>query len=229
MKLIKKLIIRTELELLTGLHIGGSSDSVEIGGIDNPVIKTGTKNGQPYIPGSSLKGKIRSLLEQIRGISEVGGGRKLNYDEKSNDVKDIIDLFGYANDGKPSKLIFRDAFLSSESLTLLQACGDFLDMPYTESKWENVIHRVKGTAEHPRQMERVPAGVKFDVEFVINVWDDDEDGKNSFKLLKNGLKALELDYLGGSGSRGYGKVKFNWKMIDDYKQIDMTKLFENEA
>ena len=87
-------------------------------------------------------------------------------------------------------------------------------MPYTEGKWENVIHRVKGTAEHPRQTERIPAGVKFDVEFVLNIWDDDDE--NDMKaLLNEGIKALENDYLGGSGSRGYGQVRFSELICKD--------------
>ena len=213
-KLIKKLRINTTLHLLTGLHIGGSGDSVEIGGIDNPVIKLGTKDNQPYIPGSSLKGKIRSLLEQIAGVAEVGGGRKLKFDQKSADCKKIINLFGFANDNKPSKLIVRDAMLTSESIKLLEKSD--LDMPYTEGKWENVIDRVKGTAD-PRQTERIPAGVSFDVEFVVNVWDDD-DSADLVNLLMKGIHALENDYLGGSGSRGYGQVKFG-----DFIQTELSE------
>jgi CRISPR-associated protein Csm3 len=86
---------------------------------------------------------------------------------------------------------------------------------------------VKGTAEHPRQMERIPAGVFFDVEFVVNVWDDDKE-KDLLDLLQKGINALENDYLGGSGSRGYGQIKFDdddlkyshadetteWKMVE---------------
>ena len=55
-KLIKKIRVSAVIELLTGLHIGGSGDNIEIGGIDNPVIKIATRDNQPYIPGSSLKG-----------------------------------------------------------------------------------------------------------------------------------------------------------------------------
>ena len=89
---------------------------------------------------------------------------------------------------------------------MLRDCEN-LDMPYTEGKWENVIDRVKGTAENPRQTERIPAGVSFDVEFVINVWDDDK-AEDLLSLLKKGINALENDYLGGSGSRGYGQICF---------------------
>ncbi len=78
-RLVKKIRISTTLELLTGLHVGGNSDNVEIGGIDNPVIKVSTKDNQPYIPGSSLKGKMRCLLEQVEGSAKVGGNDKVNY------------------------------------------------------------------------------------------------------------------------------------------------------
>lgn len=194
-QLVKKIKINTTIELLSGLHIGGSGDSVEIGGIDNPVIKLATSDNQPYIPGSSLKGKMRCLLEQIAGSAKVGGDDEIN------------NLFGFSQTNQPSKLIVRDAMLTPESAKKLQDCEN-LDMPYTESKWENVIDRVKGTAEHPRQTERIPAGVKFDVEFVINVWDNDGEGKALVDLLKKGMNALENDYLGGNGSRGYGQIKF---------------------
>jgi CRISPR-associated protein Csm3 len=205
-KLVKKIKISTSIELITGLHIGGSSDSVEIGGIDNPVIIKAI-NKQPYIPGSSLKGKIRCLLEQIAGSPEVGRNDEIN------------NLFGYSEKEKsmPSKIIVRDAYLKKESEELLRKC-DNLDMPYTESKWENVIDRVYGTAKHPRQIERIPAGVSFDVEFIINVWDDDKnDGKELVELLEKGIRALENDYLGGNGSRGYGQIKFG-----ERKQEDIT-------
>ena len=193
-KLVKKIKLTTKLSLITGLHIGGGSDSVEIGGIDNPVIKIATRQNQPYIPGSSLKGKMRCLLEQIEGSTKVGGSPKVN------------NLFGFSQSNQPSKLIVRDALLTKESLEMLDNC-EYLDMPYTENKWENVIDRVKGTAEHPRQTERIPAGVSFDVEFVINVWNDDNEDA-LLDLLQKGMNALENDYLGGSGSRGYGQIKF---------------------
>lgn len=195
-QLIKKIKINTSLQLVSGLHVGGNGDNVEIGGIDTPVIKIATKDNQPYIPGSSLKGKMRCLLEQIEGNAKVGGN------------EEIDNLFGSADSKNPapSKLIVRDSYLTEESAKSLRNC-DNLDMPYTEGKWENVIDRVKGTAEHPRYIERVPAGAMFDVEFIINVWDDDKEDE-LISLLERGIKALENDYLGGSGSRGYGQIKF---------------------
>jgi CRISPR-associated protein Csm3 len=185
--------VSTKLTVVTGLHIGGSKDSVEIGGIDTPVIKVATRKNQPYIPGSSLKGKMRCLLEQVNGATAVGKSETVN------------NLFGYASNNQPSKLIVRDAYLTADSVEKLVAAS--LDMLYTENKYENTIDRVKGTAEHPRQSERVPAGAEFDVEMVINVWDNDNADELK-QLLRQGIALIENDYLGGSGSRGYGQVKF---------------------
>ena len=199
-KLVKKIRIRTTIELITGLHIGGSKDSVEIGGIDLPVIKLAVKDNQPYIPGSSLKGKMRCLLEQTEGASEIGMSSKVNK------------LFGITKDDKknrenqPSRLIVRDAMLTKESKEELEN-NDNLDMPFTENKFENTIDRVRGIAGNPRQSERVPAGAKFNVEFVINIWDDDDEAE-LMEYFRKGINLLENDYLGGSGSRGYGQIKF---------------------
>ena len=199
--LVKKIKINTTITLVTGLHIGGNSDNVEIGGIDNPVIKLATKENQPYIPGSSIKGKMRCLLEQAAGAKAVG----LN--EEVNNLFGITENKEYnISTTRPSKLIVRDAMLSEESVQTMKAC-DYLDMPFTETKSENVIDRVFGKAEHPRQTERVPAGAIFDAEFIINVWDDDDE-KALISMFKTGLKLIENDYLGGNGSRGYGQIRF---------------------
>jgi len=199
-QLVKKIKINTSITLITGLHIGGNSENVEIGGIDNPVIKLASKGDVPYIPGSSLKGKMRCLLEQAAGAPKVG------LDEKVNNLFGITENKAINTSNQPSKIIVRDAMLSDESKKMLLDC-DNLDMPYTENKFENVIDRVKGIAQHPRQTERVPAGAKFNAEFVINVWDDDDE-QEMMALFEKGIRLLENDYLGGSGSRGYGQIKF---------------------
>lgn len=204
-QIIKKIKITTTLELLTGLHIGGSKENVEIGGIDNIVIRTAVKDNQPYIPGSSLKGKMRCLLEQIAGSSEIGNNTEVNNLFGAPEIKEKGQII---QENRPSKIIVRDAMLTDNSVKKLKDCEDNLDMPYTENKYENTIDRIKGTALNPRQTERIPAGVSFDVEFVINVWDNDGDGKQLVDLLKKGIHALENDYLGGSGSRGYGQIRF---------------------
>ena len=199
-QLVKKIKINTSITLITGLHIGGNSENVEIGGIDNPVVKLASKGDVPYIPGSSLKGKMRCLLEQAAGAPKVG------LDEKVNNLFGITESRANNTSNQPSKIIVRDAMLSDDSKKILLDC-DNLDMPYTENKFENVIDRVKGIAQHPRQTERVPAGAEFNAEFIINVWDDDNE-QELVALFEKGIRLLENDYLGGSGSRGYGQIKF---------------------
>ena len=199
-QLVKKIKINTSITLITGLHIGGNSENVEIGGIDNPVVKLASKDDVPYIPGSSLKGKMRCLLEQAAGAPKVG------LDDKVNNLFGITESKANNTANQPSKIIVRDAMLSDDSKKMLLDC-DNLDMPYTENKFENVIDRVRGIAQHPRQTERVPAGAVFNAEFIINVWDDDDE-QELIALFEKGIRLLENDYLGGSGSRGYGQIKF---------------------
>ena len=199
-QLVKKIKINTSITLITGLHIGGNSENVEIGGIDNPVVKLASKGDVPYIPGSSLKGKMRCLLEQAAGAPKVG------LDTKVNNLFGITESKADNTSNQPSKIIVRDAMLSDDSKKMLLDC-DNLDMPYTENKFENVIDRVRGIAQHPRQTERVPAGAEFNAEFVINVWDDDDENE-LIAMFEKGIRLLENDYLGGSGSRGYGQIKF---------------------
>lgn len=233
--LVKKIKITTTLTLKTGLHIGGTNVNIEIGGIDKSVIKNGFKKNQPYIPGSSLKGKLRCLLEQMRGASTVGGNSDINklFGVLKKNSKEEKTAEEKPKEGCISKLIVRDAYINKKSLKELEDC-DNLDMPYTEIKSETSIDRITGTAKKGslRQIERIPAGVNFDAEFIINVWKENEtqdlkqEEKKLINLLEEGLHALENDYLGGNGSRGYGQVKVsplefqyaddstNWTMVD---------------
>lgn len=231
MKLKKKIIITGELELITGLHIGDSKDNVEIGGVDTPVVRR-KDNNQPYIPGSSLKGKMRALLELATGTNAESTFKKtVKKDDETNEVykghEIIPELFGAAgDDGNPSRIIVRDAYLTEEWAQKLGE-SEFTDMPYTEIKFENVINRIKGTAEHPRQIERVPAGAKFNVEFIINIFEDEQvNEKKYLELINSAIKLLEDDYLGGSGTRGYGKVKFNLN-LNEPKSKEIAEYFIN--
>ena len=209
-QLIKKIKIQTSITLVTGLHIGGSSENVEIGGIDSPVIKLGTHENQPYIPGSSLKGKMRCLLEQAAGAPKIGLNAEVN------NLFGIIESKTNGTSNQPSKLIVRDAMLTPKSVSALLG-SDGLDMPFTESKTENTIDRVEGATVKGgvRTTERVPAGAEFKAEFILNIWDDDDEAK-LLNLFKKGISLLENDYLGGSGSRGYGQIKFG--------ELNMTEL-----
>jgi CRISPR-associated protein Csm3 len=204
MKLKKKIIIKGTLTLLSGLHIGDSKENVEIGGVDSPVVRR-RDNNQPYIPGSSLKGKLRSLLEVAMGAN--ADTKFKDYSQKSMIIAQLFGWFGDKNiDGNPSRLLVRDASLSESSFEKLDK-SEFTDMPFTEVKFENVIDRLTGTAKNGgiRQIERVPAGAEFDIEFVINVMEDANEGE-FIALLDAGIALLQHDYLGGSGTRGYGQV-----------------------
>lgn len=202
-KFIGKLFVEGEITLLTGLHIGGSKESGEIGGLDNPVIKT--IRGIPYIPGSSLKGKIRCLLERKHGFQpERNEGEPCGCGNC-----EICLLFGaHSNRNRTiSRLIVRDSYLDEKHFLEEVLKNNFEDITYTEEKTENIIDRIKGTAQHPRIMERVPAGAKFRFSSSISFYEND----NTNSLIKSfveGLRLLEDDYLGGSGTRGYGHIRF---------------------
>lgn len=204
MKLIETKVVKGTIVLETGLHIGGSKSSLDIGGLDSPVIKT--PQGVPYIPGSSLKGKIRSLLGIKEGSVDV-----------LNDSDLLVKMFGSSAKGKEtiSRLIFRDALLDQRDFNeVFIEKNAILDTKFTEAKYENTIDRKSGTTKRGglRQIERVPAGAKFTFEVVVNRYEDNGKQDDDFSVkLKEGFKMLEDNYLGGSGSRGYGKVKIVYK------------------
>jgi CRISPR type III-A/MTUBE-associated RAMP protein Csm3 len=189
-------IIKGEIELVTGLHIGAGNSEVHIGGIDSEVVKDAY--GNPYIPGSSLKGKIRCLLELTEDLKNCGAPS--NIDKNPGSL--IPWIFGDTK--HMTRILFRDAPLSKESLQRVQ---DLMILP-TEEKSENSIDRIKGTASNPRNIERVIPGMKFDFEAVVRVMPGDDEAEFKRTIL-NGFALLEKDALGGSGSRGYGKIKFN--------------------
>ncbi|HDK7159188.1 type III-A CRISPR-associated RAMP protein Csm3 [Clostridium botulinum] len=215
--LMGKIFIDGDIILKTGLRIGGGNNSIEIGGIDNNVIKN--HRGEPYIPGSSLKGKLRSLLEI--STNRLKDGRPCNCGECS-----ICSIFGVgANENKqnlPTRIIVRDAFLNEDiKKQMYEKQGQFkrLELNYTESKYENTIDRLNSKAT-PRLIERVPEGASFRFQIIYSVFNN-KDIDNFNDLIK-GMKLLEDDYLGSNGSRGYGQVEFDnlnikIKVIKDYK------------
>ncbi|MDP2903135.1 MAG: type III-A CRISPR-associated RAMP protein Csm3 [Methylovulum sp.] len=210
--------ITGQIQLITGLHIGAGNEEVHIGGIDNGVIKH-PHTQQPYIPGSSLKGKMRSLLEWRAGLVGFTDGDPVKIehlaklpDAQKQHAEIIIRLFGNAGDAKNNadkvaelgitRLSFWDCGLHTDWLKKI----DKNNWLYTEAKSENIIDRIRGTAEHPRQTERVPADAIFDFKLGMKILADHEHAFIDTVLA--GLKLLELDGIGGSGSRGYGKIKF---------------------
>ena len=209
LKLVAKIKINGFIVAQTGLHIGGSKTALDIGGIDLNVIKT--VEGVPFVPGSSLKGKLRTMLAREAGSMKV-----------SEDRGAILEIFGGGERNAPQagRLIVRDAFLDS---THFKKTFDEmeLELPWTESKWENTINRKTGTAEHPRQLERVPAGTRFAFEIIYNNMNDNRADQHLNEIRK-AMRLLQDDYLGGQGSRGYGEITFEkmpktTRKIDDYR------------
>lgn len=209
MKLNSIVTVKGIICLKTGLHIGAGKDSIEIGGLDLPIMKN-PRTKAPYIPGSSIKGKLRSMLE----VTQLAGaeGIKPIISEKGEPCGCgkclVCELFGAhaaatdLKDKKPTRLLVRDAYLTD----YFQEKFENNELPM-EIKYENIINRISGTAEHPRPVERVPAGVQFEFELAIKVFEGDDEKK--FKeVIEKGLKLLELDGLGGHTSRGSGQVKF---------------------
>lgn len=199
-------LLRGIISCETGLHIGGTSEGIEIGGLENIVIRD-PKTDFPFIPGSSLKGKMRTLLE-------------LSYKDSSENIINSkgdpckcgkcipCKIFGSsAPDNKtskdedrqqgPTRLVVRDSFTTANDLE-------------TELKSENTINRITSEA-NPRNMERVPRGTEFKFEMIFSVYEN-EDYSNFLKLLDS-MKLLEDSYLGGSGTRGYGQIQFKSLLI----------------
>jgi|SRR5208283_2859178 len=218
--------ISGKIILKSGLHIGAGNTEMHIGGMDTPVIKHPHTN-DPYIPGSSLKGKIRSLLELKCGLVPYAGGGIVNnstlnkvpeYSELKDHCLAILKLFGSSGAEAdetgsigPTRLLFSDCYLDE---AWKKTAGD-RRYQLTEEKAETAIDRITGTAKGGslRQTERVLEGTVFSFMLTCRILKDG-DVEIFEKYLMDGLKLLELDALGGSGSRGYGRVKFMSLSLD---------------
>ncbi|MCI8983034.1 MAG: type III-A CRISPR-associated RAMP protein Csm3 [Hungatella sp.] len=189
-----KIEITGTIEVVTGLHIGGSSAFSAIGSVDSPVIKD-MQTGHPMIPGSSLKGKMRSLLAKQYNsfVAET----------PDDDAECLVSLFGSAKKGHvhTSRVLFSDSMMSNWDD--LKAKGL---TSQTEIKFENSIKRTTAVA-NPRQIERVIRGSRFPLNIMYEVKDEETILKD-FQILTEGFRLIQYDYLGGNGSRGYGKVRF---------------------
>ena len=232
MKLTNIVEIKAKLVLETGLHIGAGDSEMHIGGIDNSVIKHPITQS-PYIPGSSLKGKIRTLLEWRSGAVQNAPLTVKDITKNPEEVKNILRLFGISGDTKNSeqevaeigvsRLAFWDCALNSDWEKAIRDDNQLL----TEAKSENTIDRITSltTGGGVRQTERVPAGAEFDFKLMLRQFEGDKP--ELLELVLKGLKLLELDSLGGSGSRGYGKVKFTKLTVDgNARNLDDIKPFE---
>ena len=239
MKLTALRKLTGRIELVTGLHIGSGNTEMHIGGTDNPVIRNPV-TGQPYIPGSSLKGKMRSLLEWELGVVGITDGKPLGFrhvgqlDPPDRErAKRLLKLFGGAPEGGdndqalveeigPTRLAFWDASLCADWVADMKARSLLL----TETKMENMIDRIRGVAEHPRNTERVPAGARFEFALTVRV----HDGEDLLADIYRGIKLVEYTGLGGSGSRGYGKLRFAELALDgasvqaDYERLSLANV-----
>jgi CRISPR-associated protein Csm3 len=208
---------------VTGLRVGSSTGSVEIGGNDNPVIRN-PYNDEPYIPGSSIKGKVRSILEWALG--KVRDDGKIHSCNEPNCL--ICNIFGISasdsvqadsNAPRIARAIFRDAFLTESTKNWLK---DRDIIKYTEIKYENVINRCTAKAEHPRPVERIPAGSEFDFSLSFRMFNNNDE--KYWEVLLFGLKLLEKDALGGCGSRGYGRIEFKDLIDENGGKIDLKTI-----
>jgi len=225
--LIGKLLLEGEMICETGLHIGAGKGSLDLGGADNPVVKDAF--GRPYVPGSSLRGKLRSLLEQSAGLVAASDliylsrrrGQEVRIHQSDEPGDEIGLLFG-RNPGRvervtgeavdtttatPARLTVYDALLEIDSIT--ESMRENLDDELTEVKSENAIDRLTCQSS-ARTLERVPAGAKFRVRLVLDILCPED--RELVAKLAEGLRLLEDDALGGGGSRGSGRVKFEgWR------------------
>ncbi len=230
-KLIEIYRITAEIHVETGLHIGGSAETMEISGIDNPILRSAADN-MPYIPGSSLKGKLRSLSEWARGeIPADGNVTKPQLASLSasvfgipaqNPKSDTPNEVREALQRGPTRLVVRDAFLSEQSREA------FINgKPLTEIKSENSINRLTAMA-NPRPLERVLPGVCFEMEMLYKVFDVDGDNGQADRerfetVLLPAMALLQADALGGAVSRGCGKIRFE-NLLNNGKSIELPEL-----
>jgi CRISPR-associated protein Csm3 len=207
-KLNEYRLIKGTITCEAGLRIGGSQESIEIGGMENPIIRHPITD-EPYIPGSSLKGKVRSLLELKHGKVSSDG------EPCGCGQCPICQVFGPHKNPHhrlgPTRILVRDAALTDDSKKWLQKAQEDRGLFYAEVKTENIVNRLTGTAEHPRTIERVPAGTEFNFEIAVRLFEDDDENQ-IMSLVKEGLDLLQEDYLGSSGSRGYGKVSLDYQV-----------------
>ena len=205
---IGNIIMRGKIECLTGLHIGAGKDTAEIGGVDSPVVRD-PHSRRPYIPGSSLKGKMRSMLEFATG--KVKDGKVHTCNEARCEV--CRPLGSSAADARkcgPTRLLVRDAYPDEQTQGMWENLNT--DLLYAEMKSENFLDRIT-LAANPRFIERIVKGSRFDLEMIYGVYQ--VDGVNDldfFAHVVTALRLLEDGTLGGNGSRGYGQIRL--KMAD---------------
>ena len=222
MKQIETKKLSGKIVVKTGLHIGAGNDKVEIGGMDNPIIRNPFTH-EPYIPGSSIKGKMRSLMEWKFDKLKDSGGKVCSCGKPECE---ICRVFGSANmksdetkDRGPTRLIVRDAVLAEEWKEKFRNGSSIV-----EEKNENSLNRITAEA-NPRPIERVVPGVEFDFEISYRVLDTGDNGDLDNRYFKEvvleSLKLLQNDYLGGGGSRGNGQIEFKDLVDENNNSVEL--------
>jgi len=227
-KLLGKVIIEGKIKALTGLHVGGSGTGMEIGGVDSVVVRD-SMTRRPYIPGSSLKGSLRSLMERSEGkpfnnrvanswihmCKELKDFEKCSVCRVFGVTADSIQLPEAAESGENenamptlTRLMVRDALMTKKTAEDLEKAET--DLLFTDVKTEVVIDRITSQAT-PRQIERVPAGSQFAFGMIFNVFVKED--ADFLKHVFQAMTLLEDDSLGGQGSRGYGKIEFDIEKV----------------
>lgn len=205
-QLLANVVIKGKITALTGIHIGGSKEKLQIGGVDSPVLRDPNTN-YPYIPGSTLKGKMRMLLEFALGkVSD--NGKPFESKDKDEEITRIFGTSEKELKTGPTRLVVRDAYPDQKTINMWENLDS--ELQFTELKPENSIDRLTSEA-NPRFLERVVKDSKFDVEFVYGIYDLGDGGKvdkENLARIFEALRLLEHSGIGGNISRGYGQIKF---------------------
>lgn len=203
----------------SGLRIGGEKGVGAPGETDNPILRHPITQ-MPYVPGSSVKGKIRSLLESRHCPQTQSTGLPCKCGECL-----VCQLFGCGesrNIKSPSRLVFRDCQPTESTRSLWEDVG-----VSSEIKTEVLIDRNKGLSYGrigPRKTERIPAESDFAFAFSLRHFEGDSLAEY-YAMLAEGFDLLERHYLGGSGSRGYGQVA----VVGEDGQTPMSEVMRQKA
>jgi CRISPR-associated protein Csm3 len=231
--MLEKVFLRGTMTALTGLRVGGSEQGLDAAGLEHLVARHALLD-EPYVPGSSLRGKLRCSLERLQGIAGPPAGDHVVFGPADDPAHPLVQLFGAAGKdgaGLPSRVLVRDALLTADTRRRLARLRGVL--PMTETKAEVCLDRVSAAAS-PRTVERLPAGAELRFDLVLEVRAAPEASPEGLpaglsraleaqrasrteangwgrdedlRWLVTGLALLQDDALGGHGSRGYGRVK----------------------
>ncbi len=222
-RLEKIVSFKGTIECVTGISIKSGANDLGIGGADSEVIKNPLTR-EPYLPGSSLKGKMRSQLELAYG--KTSGDNGANPCGCGKRECPICTIFGAHSNTKvacgPTRILVRDSVFTEvfrqKFYEHILESGNALEV-----KAENIIDRSSGKAKNPRSMERVPAGAEFTLDIQLQIFEGDNE-TDMVETVKNGLALVEQSYLGNSGSRGYGQVKFHYEISEKSVAVDGKKI-----